>query len=89
VNKIQKTFLTVTLLFCRLFASAQYTNVYFNNVGINQGLSQSSVVDITFDSKGFAWLATQDGLNRYDGTEFLIADKNFGQSETGYNLYAD
>jgi len=40
-------------------------------------LSQSSVVDISFDDKGFAWLATQDGLNRYDGKEFVVLNKSF------------
>lgn len=85
VNKIQNTFLTTALLFCCLFASAQYNNVYFNNVGINQGLSQSSVVDITFDAKGFAWMATQDGLNRYDGKDFSIADKKFDDITSNFN----
>jgi ligand-binding sensor domain-containing protein/two-component sensor histidine kinase len=85
VNKIQNIFLTVAFLFNSLLASAQYTNVFFNNVGINQGLSQSSVVDIAFDSKGFAWLATQDGLNRYDGKDFLIADKKFDDITSGFN----
>jgi ligand-binding sensor domain-containing protein/two-component sensor histidine kinase len=68
-----------------LSVSAQYTSVFFNNVSINQGLSQSSVVDITFDAKGFAWLATQDGLNRYDGKDFLISDKKFDDITSGFN----
>ncbi|HEY5327134.1 MAG TPA: two-component regulator propeller domain-containing protein, partial [Mucilaginibacter sp.] len=80
-----KLFLTLTLLFNCLLASGQYTSVFFNNVGINQGLSQSSVVDIAFDSKGFAWLATQDGLNRYDGKDFVIADKKFDDITSGFN----
>lgn len=72
-------------MFYGLFASAQYTTVFFNNVGINHGLSQSSVVDIAFDLKGFAWLATQDGLNRYDGKDFVIADKKFDDITSGFN----
>jgi len=43
------------------------------------------VVDIAFDAKGFAWLATQDGLNRYDGKDFLIADKKFDDITSGFN----
>lgn len=46
-------------------------------MSLNQGLSQSSVVDISFDDKGFVWLATQDGLNRYDGKDFVVLDKSF------------
>jgi len=34
------------------------------------GLSSSSVKDILQDHDGFIWIATNDGLNRYDGYEF-------------------
>lgn len=56
---------------------AQVTPFSFKTLSLNQGLSQSSVVDIGFDDKGFVWLATQDGLNRYDGKEFLVLNKSF------------
>lgn len=52
-------------------AQAKYTNSY-REVGINQGLSQSTVRKIVQDSLGFLWLSTGDGLNRYDGYEFTI-----------------
>ena len=39
---------------------------------MQDGLSQSVVLDIVQDSTGFLWIATQDGLNRYDGNEFKV-----------------
>ena len=44
----------------------------FEHLSLEQGLSQSSVFCILQDSRGFLWICTQDGLNRYDGYEFTI-----------------
>ncbi len=44
----------------------------FDRIGIEQGLSQSSVNVIFQDSRGFLWYGTQDGLNRYDGYTFKV-----------------
>ncbi|MDX2286940.1 MAG: two-component regulator propeller domain-containing protein [Bacteroidia bacterium] len=38
----------------------------------SDGLSQSSVFQIFQDRKGYIWIGTQDGLNRYDGHEFKV-----------------
>lgn len=43
----------------------------FEHYGIEQGLTQSSVTSITQDARGFLWVATWDGLNRFDGNSFL------------------
>lgn len=40
------------------------------------GLSQNNVFDITQDHDGFIWIATEDGLNRYDGKNFVHYSKN-------------
>ncbi len=41
-------------------------------LSIDEGLSQSWVRCIHQDAKGFLWIGTQDGLNRYDGYDFRI-----------------
>ena len=44
------------------------------SLSIEYGLSQSVVNDIIQDSDGYVWLATEDGLNRYNGYDFKIFD---------------
>jgi diguanylate cyclase (GGDEF)-like protein len=39
----------------------------FERVSLAEGLSQSTVLGVFQDSRGFIWLGTEDGLNRYDG----------------------
>lgn len=44
----------------------------FERLGIESGLSQSTVHAILQDKYGFLWIGTQDGLNRYDGYSFKV-----------------
>jgi ligand-binding sensor domain-containing protein/signal transduction histidine kinase len=47
-------------------------NIRFVHVNAEEGLSQSSVHCIVQDRQGFMWFGTEDGLNRYDGYEFVV-----------------
>lgn len=47
-------------------------NIRFEHISLEDGLSQSVVNAILQDSKGFLWVGTDDGLNRYDGYSFSI-----------------
>ncbi|RLD78556.1 MAG: hypothetical protein DRJ10_10130, partial [Bacteroidetes bacterium] len=44
----------------------------FIHYTIDQGLSQASINDLILDKSGYLWIATQDGLNRFDGSSFLV-----------------
>ncbi|MEY3984453.1 MAG: hypothetical protein RL160_2012 [Bacteroidota bacterium] len=44
----------------------------FDNYSVNQGLSASTVLDLIQSSDGFMWIATAEGLNRYDGHNFTV-----------------
>ena len=48
------------------------TNITFKRITIEDGLSQTSVEYLYQDSKGYMWIGTSDGLNRYNGHEFEV-----------------
>ncbi len=63
----------VALLFTyRVSAYAQRPVLKFRHLTINEGLSQNTVFCTYQDHKGFIWIGTEDGLNRYDGVDWLI-----------------
>jgi signal transduction histidine kinase/ligand-binding sensor domain-containing protein/DNA-binding response OmpR family regulator len=43
----------------------------FEKISIEHGLSHSEVNTIIQDSTGFIWIGTRNGLNRFDGTDFI------------------
>ncbi|WP_400194154.1 two-component regulator propeller domain-containing protein [Hymenobacter sp. B81] len=47
-------------------------NLTFHPLTTAQGLSENSVLSAVQDRRGFLWLGTQDGLNRYDGAGFRV-----------------
>ena len=51
---------------------AQIREIDFERVNIEDGLSQNSVKKIAQDKAGFLWIATEDGLNRYNGYDFIV-----------------
>lgn len=44
--------------------------MHFEHLTLDDGLSQSNVLNILQDSDGFMWFGTENGLNRYNGYEF-------------------
>ncbi len=68
--KSVSTKLTLLLLLCSPLLQAQ--ELYFSKLSIAEGLSQYTVRDIVQDGRGLVWLATDDGLNRFDGNDVRI-----------------
>jgi ligand-binding sensor domain-containing protein/anti-sigma regulatory factor (Ser/Thr protein kinase) len=68
---------TIILISCQ--ASAQVYVPFFKNLKTEDGLSHNTVNKIMQDSRGFIWIATEDGLNRYDGRYFKV----FRRTEDG------
>ncbi len=54
------------------FALAQNKHLKFEHLQTDVGLSQSNVLCILQDSRGFMWFGTRDGLNKYDGYKFTV-----------------
>lgn len=69
--------LLVFCLFSGIVFSQSNKQITFRELTVEQGLSQNSVVSIAQDSLGFMWFATQDGLNKYTGNEFIHYDIQF------------
>jgi ligand-binding sensor domain-containing protein/signal transduction histidine kinase len=55
---------------------AQPVNLHFKHLTPDDGLSSSSIECIIQDYKGFVWIGTYDGLNRYDGFSFSVYKNN-------------
>jgi len=79
------------LIFSFLLIFNGYSQQYaFTSYSINNGLSQSVVNCVFQDSKGYIWIGTQNGINRFNGETFDIYNYNPGDSNSISNnwIYA-
>ncbi len=72
-------------VFCVNFSASASTSrteeqYKFMHIDINDGLSNNQVHAILRDSQGFMWFGSDGGLNRFDGTNFKIYQKNLKDS---------
>ena len=54
-------------------------NLHFGKYTTENGLSDNNIHDIIKDRQGYLWIATQNGLNRFDGVEY----KTFYNNQIG------
>src|SRR6185437_10110184 len=59
------------LLGCSPPARAQTNRYLFKHITIDNGIINNNVLALCQDSKGFMWIGTQTGLQRYDGKRFI------------------
>jgi ligand-binding sensor domain-containing protein/signal transduction histidine kinase len=79
------------LIFSIILLANGYSQQYiFTNYSINNGLSQSVVNCLFQDSKGYIWIGTQNGLNRFNGETFDVYIYNPADSSSISNnwIYA-
>jgi ligand-binding sensor domain-containing protein len=73
-KKLKKLLYIALLCLANSVLQAQeFPNINFRSITEKDGLSNNNVTDIIQDNEGFIWIATVNGLNRYDG----IRMKNF------------
>jgi ligand-binding sensor domain-containing protein/signal transduction histidine kinase len=96
-NKRLKPLFCIVLVFMAVLSSPGMVPklpLRFEQISIQQGLSQSVVSAILQDKKGYMWFGTQDGLNKYDGYNFTIyRNISFNEKSLSFNeitsLYED
>ncbi len=64
------------LQFISISVSAQFREYFFTHYGKREGLASNEASSIAQDEKGYLWIGTLNGLQRYDGTRFLTFRKS-------------
>jgi ligand-binding sensor domain-containing protein len=78
------------ILFCLLAGSTArgLTQILPHLVGkltVEEGLSSNIITDLVQDDNGFLWIATPDGLNRFDGTDIVQYYHRGGTNSLAHN----
>lgn len=97
-NPILKSSFLILLCLCSNWGllSAQFSFPFseIEYISSEDGLSHGEVTCMIQDQKGFIWIGTRGGLNRYDGNEFKLFQNEIGNPNSLINnsievLYED
>ncbi|HKK61573.1 MAG TPA: two-component regulator propeller domain-containing protein, partial [Bacteroidales bacterium] len=76
INIITNTLLLfILILGMSVHSLAKGDDLFFRHILSEDGLSNNVVYDILEDEVGFIWIATRNGLNRFDGSGFRVYDQ--------------
>lgn len=89
-----KNFSICIFLFVSIYSFAQEKNYRFSHINIEDGLSHPNILSVFEDSRGYLWIGTEDGLNKYDGSNITtyqpsISDTNSISNPTIKSIVED
>lgn len=83
---IQKYLLLISAILIisgNLYSKPETEQFYFNKIAAFSSLSSFYVKTMVQDSTGYIWIATSDGMNRYDGHEIKVYKAYDGKENLG------
>lgn len=67
-----KYLFSVILALINTYQITAQSRIQFENIGVQEGLSTIHINQIIQDQQQFIWIATANGLNRFDGIDFKV-----------------
>ena len=83
-NKILIFLLLISIfwLISTSYVRADISRENFIRIGVKDGLSSSNITVIYQDSKGYMWIGTDDGLNKYNGYNVSVYNYEIDNEES-------
>src|SRR5574344_1689283 len=79
---MRKSIIYIILILITSHLFAESNDLQFKRLDVNNGLSSNQVNTIFKDSRGYLWIGTVNGLNRFDGYSSKIFRKSNDRSGT-------